>query len=302
MEKAYHIFLQDKSNNENDEKLTKAEYLVYSHFMRFGCNIKKFREDKMPLPVDIEIDNNQNDECNDMRILSTSPTIPYHFYVWNYLYELLGHKKTIITTKNIDIDLSNEIKTSMNNTIESFRSNSIIANDSSDDVLLECDRELILQTNQTEKRKRTIDYDSNTQFSRKSAKLNHESEYNGQYFGSGSINDFMVGNEFEKFKHIFDKIDLIQLKGTDCYSNEKPNDFKFSFDLWTTKDTKQSQCFGPNYRIIIKYVCCVILYTKLLIRSYLKINELFFTGNHLRCYHITMKYLNYIAAKFIKPQ
>lgn len=235
LEQAYHIFLRPKSDS-SDERLTIAEYLVYSQFMRFGCNIKKFRGDVLPSPVDSE----DNDVLKNPDSLEKPPT-PNNLYVWNYLYELLGHRKTVVGTSNLNATEYNRVKTSMDGTIDEFRH--------------QPQAESSTSTNFSIRRKRSIDCDSNTQFSRKSIKLNHEFSQDGQYFGSGSISDFMVGSEFDKFKEIFDKIDVIELKAADTFAADTKTDLRFSFDFWTSKDnTKPVTSEGPNFRIVIQYV------------------------------------------------
>lgn len=229
LEQAYHLFLRPKNSAGDDERLTIAEYLVYSQFMRFGCNIQKYREDKTPTPESSE----DNDTPKESELL-TAAQIPENLYVWNYLYELLGHRKNIIASTNIDPESYNRVKTSMDETIHRFR-----------DVAH-------AESNCSVKRKRSIDYDSSTQFSRKSAKLNHDTGHDDQYVGSGSTNDFMVGNEFEKFKDIFDKIDVIKLKSADAFDSNIQTELRFSFDLWTSKDNTKQTTAGPNFRIIIQ--------------------------------------------------
>lgn len=228
LEHAYHLFLRPKVSASDDERLTISEYLVYSQFMRFGCNIKKFREDKTQTPESSE----DTDAPKEPELLAAAQ-IPENLYVWNYLYELLGHRKNVFASTHMDTDSYNRVKTSMDTTIHRFRDASQAA----------C----------SVKRKRSIDYDSNTQCSRKSAKLNHDNtRHDDQYFGSGSTSDFMVGNEFEKFKEIFDKIDVIQLKAADAFDSDIQTELRFSFDLWTSKDNAKQTAAGPNFRIIIQ--------------------------------------------------
>lgn len=235
LEQAYHIFLRSKSDS-SDERLTIAEYLVYSQFMRFGCNIKKFRGDILPSPVDSE----DNDVLKNSDSLE-KPSTPHNLYVWNYLYELLGHRKTIVGASNLNPGAYNRVKTSMDATIGDFRHQPQAESSTSSNFPI--------------KRKHSIDCDSNTQFSRKSIKLNHEFSHDGQYFGSGSISDFMVGNEFDKFKEIFEKINVIELKAADTFKAGTESDLRFSFDFWTSTDnTKPVTSEGPNFRIVIQYV------------------------------------------------
>lgn len=111
---------------------------------------------------------------------------------------------------------------------------------------------------QAVKRKHSMDHDSNTQCSRKSTKTHHDTIPDDQYYGSGSISDFMVGDEFDKFKEIFDKINVIQLKAAATYTDDDDiqTELRFSFDFWVSKDNvKQVSTGGPNFRIIIQYVC-----------------------------------------------
>lgn len=214
LEQAYHIFLRSKQSSDENDLLTIAEYMVYSQFMRFGCNIQKFREDKFQSPIDSE-DNDtpthtpseNESQAPDNLIDPTNETIPT-------IEEQTHECKSQCNTSETTTHTSNSVK-----------------------------------------RKRSMDHDSNTQFSRKSAKTHHDSIQDDQYYGSGTISDFMVGDEFEKFKEIFDKINVIQLKAAATYDHDIHTELRFSFDFWITKDNvKQLSTGGPNFRIIIQYV------------------------------------------------
>lgn len=245
LEKAYHLFLAHDSAR-NDEKLTKIEYLVYSHFMRFGCNLKRFKNELPSTSV-----------CSSATMTTSNDEVQTdasnELYVWNYLYELLGHRKSAIADKRIDRDYYNRIKQSMNNIITSVK-DSNICNDDCDSNMSE-----VNAAAPREKRKLSpSDVDVVVSPAIKLTKFSHKNDRNDPYLGSGSTNDFMVGNAFQRFKQIFDKIDIIELKTIDFYdsnssSNSKtPLNEKFSFDLWTTLEQRKTS--GPQFRLIIKYV------------------------------------------------
>lgn len=103
-----------------------------------------------------------------------------------------------------------------------------------------------------DKRKLTEDNDPEAPVT-KMAKLGHKSSSAGQYLGSGSTNDFMVGDTFQKFRQIFDKIDCIEVRQPDSpCNNQKPITEKCSFDLWSSLDSRQCQFKGPDFRLIVK--------------------------------------------------
>lgn len=87
LERAYHIFLANDDTHDST-KLTKMEYLVYSHFIRFGCNLKRFKNEMPPTNESSTSSSNSNSDNNiDNNVnKNTSDKL----YVWNYLYDLLG--------------------------------------------------------------------------------------------------------------------------------------------------------------------------------------------------------------------
>lgn len=218
VERAYQLFLADKSDSSN--KLTLAEYLVYSHFARVGCNLRKFTEEKK----------HYVDQTNSS---STSSSISSdNLYVWNYLYELLGHQKRVIILNDHDETTYRRVKSSMDDVVQNFRTSQPIE-----------------MKNETDIRKRQLECES--PISKKFIKLAHRyPEDNEQYFGSGSTNDFMIGNEFEKFRDIFQKIDIIEMKNIE--NDTQLTNLKFSFDLWISTDYQRTKFLGPNFRIIVR--------------------------------------------------
>lgn len=224
LECAYHIFLAHETTEEsnNRDKLTKCEYSVYSHFKRFGCNIRRFKNDDVHSKVAAE-----SGETNEKD------------YVWNHLYELLGHRRSIVSRK-VDLNQYNVIKIAMNSTIEQFKEEKIIETKQTIDP--------IGRKATNEKRKCLNINDSDVPKS-KLVKLTNNSN-DGQYFGSGSTSDFMVGNVFDKFKHIFNTIDVINVRKPYSKKNQNKTNERISFDLWASLDHSQSN--GPDYRLIIK--------------------------------------------------
>lgn len=238
LERAYHMFLVH-DNLQGSDKLTKMEYLVYSHFMRFGCNLRRFKNESPKCETEPSADGDKPPEDD---------TASNKSYVWNYLYELLGHRKSAIASENIDESCYGGIKQSMNNIIiglkdaGSSRTNSICSSTNT------CEAITI-----REKRKLTNDCSSDGGPITKLTKISHKKDLDDPYFGSGSTNDFMVGNAFQRFSEIFDQIDIIELKTMDCYDDQTPINEKFSFDLWTSLDYRKTQrTTGPNFRLIIK--------------------------------------------------
>lgn len=275
LERAYHIFLaHDNSTMHENTKLTKMEYLVYSQFIRFGCNLKRFKNE---IPPDsgsssgsgsgnTQHNNNNNNDNNDSDINVDNNTSDNRLYVWNYLYDLLGHRRSILATENIDRNQYARIKQSMNGIIDKYKdqnqanpcqSNQIVSDES---------------TEPPEKKRRKFSNSNDSNVNEIDTKLrerkNHEIDSDNLYFGSGSLNDCMIGSTFKRFKQIFDKIDVIELKTMD-YDDDKDDDTankntddsnhshwptteKFSFDLWTSCDYRRSQFKPPNFRLIVK--------------------------------------------------
>lgn len=235
LERAYHTFLAHDDHHENNVKLTKVEYLVYSHFMRFGCNIRRFKN-QSNIESQSNVDTNV-DECHEPCKKA---------YIWNHLYELLGHKKSIILPKNIDQNRYSAIKDSMSTIISQFRNVNSTA-PSASSCNFEPDERMATST------KRKLSNDSDTGAPElKAPKFTHQNRTNDQYLGSGSTNDFMVGSTFQKFKQIFNQIDYIDVRRPDSYANQKPINEHISFDLWTSLDNRQCQVKCPDFRLIVK--------------------------------------------------
>lgn len=238
LERAYHMFLKhDNASEQSDNKLTKFEYLVYSQFMRFGCNLKRFKNVNPTLDISSSL-NSQNN-IDDEAVSEKS-------YIWNYLNELLGHRKTLIASKNLDQKYYDSIKQSMDTIITGIRDADSNATQS---IHLNCSTSET--TSESQKRKLLSDHSCDNTVT-KLIKLNHNKDLEDPYMGSGSTNDFMVGNEFQRFKHIFEQIDIIELKSMDHYDDQTTITEKFSFDLWTSLDYRKTQHTGPNFRLIVK--------------------------------------------------
>lgn len=247
LERAYHIFLAHDDPDQSD-KLTKHEYIVYANFMRFGCHIRRFKNE---CPISTSSD---DDDESDIIESNASDADVQKSYIWNYLYELLGHRKTAITSGRIDQNRYSRVKESMNTTIGKFKDDDLIevspctsANETSEQVTSTASITI------PEKRKQNSDDDS-TVPAYKMVKLNDKQATNGQYFGSGSTNDFMVGSTFQRFKQIFDKIDIIDVKRPNTFDEQhQPINEKFSFDLWAELDNRHwPKHKGPDFRLIVK--------------------------------------------------
>lgn len=238
LERAYHMFLkhEDSLDNSNDnDKLTKNEYIVYSHFMRFGCNLRRFKNENVS-----KTSPDRQMESGDSEDDGIKP------YVWSYLQELLGNRKAANSSTNLDPNRYNCVKNSMDRIIGDFRNvDSTAANDCVDDGT--SDKVLL-----PSKRKQNVGCDSDEPVS-KSSKLCHKINSDDQYLGSGSTNDFMIDSAFHRFKSIFNKIDIIELKTMNFHGKQhNSNKERFSFDLWTSLDYRTSQYRGPNFRLIVK--------------------------------------------------
>lgn len=203
--------------------------------MRFGCNIRRFKvQSNIESSSDEDIDIDEYNEASRKA------------YIWNHLYELLGHKKSVILPQNIDQNQYGAIKNSMNAIVSQFRNvNSIPPSSSTSTV--DTDEQMATPT----KRKLSNASDTGAPKS-KTKKLSRKNGTNGQYLGSGSTNDFMVGNTFQKFAHIFNQIDYIDVRPPDSYANQKPINEKISFDLWTSLDIRQCRIERPDFRLIVK--------------------------------------------------
>lgn len=238
LERGYHMFLNHDNTHECD-KLTKFEYLVYSHFMRFGCNLRRFKNDDPTFDTESSSDGDSNTDDDNI--------VPQKSYVWNYLYDLLGHRKTAIASRNLNGECYDSIKQSMDNIIAGVKDAGSRGAHAIDDGSNKLSKAITVPV----KRKLSMDCSSVDPAS-KFIKLNHQKDVDDPYLGSGSTNDFMVGNAFQRFKQIFNQIDIIELKSMDHYDDQTPIAEKFSFDLWTSLDYRKTQRTGPNFRLIIK--------------------------------------------------
>lgn len=262
LERAYHIFLAHDTTHTSD-KLTKMEYLVYAHFMRFGCNLKRFKNE-MPSPASksssnechLSADGNDSSNSDSTNMDNTTDD---KLYVWNYLYDLLGHRRSILPWENIDRTHYARIKQSMNDTINNFKEDQ----NPYDSDTSEANDEITEPPPQKRRRKCSSTGTSNVDHVAMLSESRHKHDLDDPYLGSGSLNDFMIGSTFKRFKQIFDKIDFIELKTmnyADEYSSSSsdtnnPNESiieKFSFDLWTSQDYRRSQPKPPDFRIIVK--------------------------------------------------
>lgn len=254
LERAYHLFLEHDSAREST-KLTKMEYLVYSHFMRFGCNLKRFKNQMPPTNCDEYCNDSHNDSDTNM-----DNDISDKQYVWNYLYDLLGHRRSILESENIDRNRYARIKQSMNSLINKYKDQHQINSCQSNQIVSDTNVSADNNTEPPENKRRKLSNSNDTAVADSATKLPESScDSNDLYFGSGSLNDFMIGNSFKRFKDVFDKIDLIELKTMDCddedghhngsnHGNGSTTE-KFSFDLWTSWDNRRSP---PNFRLIVK--------------------------------------------------
>lgn len=239
LERAYHMFLAHDDSDQSG-KLTKNEYIVYANFMRFGCHIRRFKNESI-VPSTSTEDKSHVDESDrtDVDIQKS--------YIWNYLYELLGHRKTTITSNSIDTNRYGAVKESMNAIIGQFK-----AGDSFETIPSTSETTTSESVQFPEKRKFQCDRYSDAQAC-KTVRIDQQIGLDAQYFGSGSTNDFMIGNTFQKFKQIFDKIDYIDVMKPESYDDQKPLNEKFSFDLWADLDNRNSlkhKC--PDFRLIVK--------------------------------------------------
>lgn len=237
LERAYHMFLAHENNPNEGNKLTKSEYIVYGHFMRFGCNIRRFKNESYM---------SSDSESDSVDLAQTSTDIQKS-YIWHNLYELLGHGKSAISSNSIDTCRYKMVRDAMNTIIYQFKGDGTGKTKSNDPT-----NEINKQCSTLDKRKLS-DGSANDVPACKLTKIDFKRKTNGQYFGSGSTNDFMVGNTFQRFKQIFDKIDYIDVKKPDAYDfSSQPINGKFSFDLWASFDHRKPQFNGPDFRLIVK--------------------------------------------------
>lgn len=260
LERAYHLFLEHDNACEST-KLTKMEYLVYSHFIRFGCNLKRFKNE-MPSKDCDELSDNSSSGDSDTNM---DNNISDRLYVWNYLYDLLGHRRSILESENIDRNRYARIKQSMNSIINDYKDQNQTNSCQSNQIVSDTNASGENAEPPANKRRKLSNKDAAAvNCATKLPELSHEIDSDDLYFGSGSLNDFMIGNTFQRFQQIFDKIDVIELKTMDCDDdddiangsnhNHSSTTEKFSFDLWTSLDNRRSQqsTKAPNFRLVVK--------------------------------------------------
>lgn len=244
LERAYHMFLNHESSAEtvlnNVVKLTKNEYIVYSHFMRFGLvHLRPFKNQAFA-----QANSSDNDSGTDDELDETENT---KSYVWNYLYELLGHRKSVHGSRNWNQRRYRDMKNSMDNiicglkNIDQCTTNSDACIAGTSDSITVGEKRKLLNTSHS------IEPVS------KLSKFRHRHYADDQYYGSGSTNDFMVDGTVQRFKQIFEQIEIIDLKMSDSIDKQqRPLDEQFSFDLWTSFDYRKHSNIGPNFRLIVK--------------------------------------------------
>lgn len=255
LERAYHLFLEHDNTCEST-KLAKMEYLVYSHFIRFGCNLRRFKNEMPPKDCD-ELSNNSSGSGDSDTNMDNN--ISDRLYVWNYLYDLLGHRRSILETENIDRNRYARIKQSMDSIINNYKDQNQTNPCQSNQSVSDSNASGENAEPPESKRRKLSNGNATVDSATKLPESNHENDADDLYFGSGSLNDFMIGNTFQRFQQIFDKINIIELKTMDCDDgrsnhNHRPTTEKFSFDLWTSSDNRRSQqsTKPPNFRLIVK--------------------------------------------------
>lgn len=109
LERAYSLFLRDYSSNGRD-KLSLEEYAVYSTFSRNGFCVQRHKGDR-------HMTNSATETSNySSTMLSETQNC-----IWTNLFSLLGLKNNR-QDKNCDDEVLQKMKTSMNATIDQFRS------------------------------------------------------------------------------------------------------------------------------------------------------------------------------------
>lgn len=258
LEKAYHIFLRDEFiESDDDIKMTLHEYLVYSQFMRCGYFVKRHKQET---DKDCSSDDNEERTTNNKSTENqTQPLKISQLCTFNYLYELLNHRKCIISTHAIQKQSYEEIKESMDNIISNFHGDTFefkppIATSSTKSVN-DNYTESSVEENLPKKRKASNDFDAPNQ-TKKIAKI--DVIENDQYYGTKETNSFMVGSEFKQFQNVFNKIDVIRLKTVDDsddvddkYIEKHPSNLKFSFDFWTFDGINKTKTESPQFRIVV---------------------------------------------------
>lgn len=164
-------------------------------------------------------------------------------YIWNHLYELLGQNKSVIASSSFDSNRYNAVKKSMKATIKKiqFGEDGDNSSDEDDDS----------NTTETGTKRKLPSACKSDASACKLSRIDHEQNAVEQYFGSGSTNNFMVGNTFQRFQQIFDKINYIKVKKPESFDNQKSISEKISFDLWASRDHQEPQLKGPDFRLIV---------------------------------------------------
>lgn len=209
LERAYNLFLRKSTDSVACGKLSKEEYAVYSHFMRSGYTIQEHK------PEDDSTNSNTSSRTDQTDTRSQTEQC-----IWNYLFELLGQQQHATKRSNIDSEIYEKVKSSMNNTISGIKTQNTKQNTVSQKRKHEDDDEMTSTTN--------------------------------QYFGTESLNAFMLGDGQNKFRKVFDKIDIIQLNAKDPEESDSSEMLNFSFDLWTDGVYKKTENSEPNYRIVVQ--------------------------------------------------
>lgn len=226
LEKAYNLFFRTKTDLIDNNKLTREEYIIYSHLMRSGCTIQKYKNEESTKQSNVD---------NEQQPLK-------QLYTWNYLYELLGHQKQTIPSQSIDNCLYNEIKSSMDDIVKKITMRSPSSSTATHETI-----------NYLGKRK--ADVKPKEVLLQKKNSVNPSPEY----FGNGALNDFMIGSDFQNFKSIFSQLDVIKLSSLEDCNDDHVTDslqkLSFCFDLWVDGSYKKSDIRKPNYRIVVlRYV------------------------------------------------
>lgn len=215
LERAYSLFLRKSTDASDCGKLSRAEYAVYSHFMREGYIVQAHSPESQGESSRIST---KSDKSNQ-----TNPDTQTQQCIWKYLFELLGQQQHAMQRADVDSETYERVKRSMDNTISKFKPQDVLR----DSV----------------PRKRKHD-DGETS----SGGLHHSNHD----FGSGRLNAFMIGDERTTFKRVFDEIDIIHLNANDSTENDPSNGtLNFSFDLWTDGVFKKTEIPDPHYRIAV---------------------------------------------------
>lgn len=217
LERAYSLFLRKSTDASDCGKLSRAEYAVYSHFMREGYIVQAHCPES-PESGSSSV-GTKSDKPN-----RPEPDSQTQQCIWKYLFELLGQQQHATKHADVDSETYEKVKRSMDNTISRFKSQDT------------------MQDSGSRKRKHDDEGESSS-----------EGIHNpNQYFGSGRLNAFMIGDERTKFKRVFDEIDIIQLNANDPTESDPSNGtLNFSFDLWTDGVFKKTEIPDPHYRMVV---------------------------------------------------